>query len=109
MAAYAENEQLLMHFFQDRLTGAPLDWYMQLERSHVSTWGEFADAFLKHYHYHTSMAPSRTQLQGLIQKSVESFKEYTQRWRELVARVQPPLLDRELTYLFVGTLQDPYL
>ena len=36
MAAYAENEPLLMHFFQDSLTRAPLDWYIQLERSHVS-------------------------------------------------------------------------
>ena len=50
MAAYAENEPLLMHFFQDSFTGASLDLYMQLERSHVSTWGELADAFLKHYH-----------------------------------------------------------
>ena len=55
------------------------------------------------------MPPSSTQLQGMVQKSEESFKEYAQRWRELAARVQPPLLDRELTYLFVGTLQDPYL
>ena len=74
MAAYAGNEPLLMHFFQDSLTGASLDWYMQLERSHFSTWGELADAFLKHYHYNTAMAQSRTQLQGMVQKSKESFK-----------------------------------
>ena len=30
MVAYAENEPLLMHFFQGSLTRAPLDWYMQL-------------------------------------------------------------------------------
>ena len=109
MAAYAENEPLLMHFFQDSLTGAPLEWYMQLERSHVSTWGEHADAFLKHYHYNTAMDPSRTQLQGMVQKSEESFKEYAQRWRELAVRVQPPLLDHELIDLFMGTLRGPYL
>ena len=36
MTAHADNEPLLMHFFQDSLTGAPLEWYMQLERVHVS-------------------------------------------------------------------------
>src|SRR3954464_1036769 len=109
MAAHAENEPLLMHFFQDSLTGAPLEWYMKLERSNVSTWGELVDAFLKQYHYNTAMAPSRAQLQNMSQKSEESFKEYAQRWRELAARVQPPLLDRELIDLFMGTLKGPYL
>ena len=55
------------------------------------------------------MAPSRTQLQGMVQKSEESFKEYTQRWCKPAARVQPPLLDRELIDLFMGTLRGPYL
>ena len=62
MAAYASNESLLMHFFQDSLAEAPLEWYMQLEQTHVSNWSELVDAFLKHYHYNTAMAPSRAQL-----------------------------------------------
>lgn len=32
-----------------------------------------------------SMAPDRMQLQGMSMNERESFKEYTQRWRELVA------------------------
>jgi len=55
------------------------------------------------------MAPSRTQLQSLCQKSGESFKEYAQRWRELAARVQPPMLERELTDMFIGTLQGVFM
>ncbi|KAI5397455.1 hypothetical protein KIW84_063319 [Lathyrus oleraceus] len=54
------------------------------------------------------MAPSRTQLQGMSQKNNEGFKEYAQRWRELAARVQPPLVDREMSDLFMGTLQGAY-
>ncbi|XP_050909309.1 uncharacterized protein LOC127123094 [Lathyrus oleraceus] len=68
-----------------------------------------AEAFLKHYQYTTDMAPNRTQLQNLTQRSEESFKEYAQRWRELAARVQPPLLERELVDMFIGNLQGPYL
>ncbi|XP_050908405.1 uncharacterized protein LOC127122034 [Lathyrus oleraceus] len=68
-----------------------------------------AEAFLKHYQYNTDMAPNRMQLQNLTQRSEESFKEYAQRWRELAARVQPPLLERELVDMFMGNLQGPYL
>lgn len=76
---------------------------------HVRTWRELAKVFLKHYQYNTDMAPNRTQLQSLTQKSEESFKEYAQRWRDLAARVQPPLLEKELVYMFMSTLQGPYL
>ncbi|XP_050919190.1 uncharacterized protein LOC127136700 [Lathyrus oleraceus] len=68
-----------------------------------------AEAFLKHYQYNTDMAPNRTQLQNLTQRSEESFKEYAQRWRELASRVEPPLLERELVDMFMGNLQGPYL
>ncbi|KAI5390035.1 hypothetical protein KIW84_075385 [Lathyrus oleraceus] len=55
------------------------------------------------------MAPSRTQLQSLFQRTGESFKEYAQRWRELAARVQPPMLEREQTDMFIGTLQGVFM
>ena len=38
----------------------------------------------------------------------ESFKEYAQMWRELAARVQPPLMERELIDMFMITLQGPF-
>lgn len=66
-------------------------------------------AFLKHYQYNTNMTPNRTQIQSLTQKTDESLKEYARRWRELAARVQPPLLERELVDMFMSTLQGPYL
>lgn len=46
---------------------------------------------------------------NLKQKSEETFKEYAQRWRELVAKVQPSLFERELVDMFMGNLQGPYL
>ncbi|XP_050916175.1 uncharacterized protein LOC127131290 [Lathyrus oleraceus] len=109
MAAYSGDEKLLIHFFQDSLNGASLEWYMQLECSHARSWRELDEAFLKHYYYNTGMAPNRTQLQSLTQKYEESFKEYAHHWRDLAARVQPPLLEKELVDMFMGTLQGPYL
>lgn len=36
--------------------------------------------------------------------SKEIFKEYAQKWRDLAGIVQPPLTDRELVDMFMGTL-----
>jgi hypothetical protein len=91
MAAHISNDQLLIHYFQDSLSGASLEWYMQLERGQVQSWRDLAEAFLRHYQYNTDLAPNRAQLQDMTQRNNESFKEYAQRWRELAARVQPPL------------------
>ena len=36
--------------------------------------------------------------------SSEGFKNYAQKWRDIAGRVQPPLSDRELVDMFLGTL-----
>lgn len=64
--------------------------------------------FVKHYQYNADLGHNRTQLQSLTQGPSESFKGYAQRWRELAARFQPPLMERELVDMFMGTLQGPY-
>ena len=40
--------------------------------------------------------------------SNEGFKEYAPKWRDLAGRVQPPLTDRELVDMFLGTLSGPF-
>lgn len=80
-----------------------------MECTQVRTWRVLVEAFLKHYQYNLDMAPNWTQFQSLAQKSDESFKEYAQRWRDLAARVQPTLLEKELVDMFMNTLQGPYL
>ena len=40
--------------------------------------------------------------------SSEGFKEYAQKWRDLAGRVQPPLNDREMVDMFMGTLTGPF-
>src|ERR1044072_7821161 len=108
MAVYTEDKRLLMHFFQESLTGASLEWYMHLERSHIRTWHDLVNAFLLQYQFNIDMAPNRTQLLGLSQKSGQTFKEYAQEWRELAARVQPPMVEREMIDMFTSTLSGHY-
>ena len=40
--------------------------------------------------------------------SSEGFKDYAQKWRDLAGRVQPPLSERELVDMFLGTLSGPF-
>jgi len=53
-------------------------------------------AFISQYQYNFDMAPDRMQLQNIFNWEHESFKEYTQRWRDLVAQVAPPMMEREM-------------
>ena len=104
MTAYHKNEKLLIHCFQDSLSGASLKWYMGLEKDRIKSFQDLIDAFMRQYKYNLDMAPDRRQLQNMSQKEKESFKEYAQRWRELASLVEPPLAEKELTGLFMDTL-----
>ncbi|XP_017624955.1 uncharacterized protein LOC108468584 [Gossypium arboreum] len=42
-------------------------------------------------------------------KQNESFRQYAQRWREVTTQVQPHLLEKETTMLFINTLKAPFI
>ena len=104
MGAYSKNEKLLMHFFQESLTGAAVTWYTNLEPSRVHSWKDLMVAFIRQYQYNSDMAPDRMQLQNMCKREHESFKEYAQRWRDLAAQVAPPMMEREMITMIVDTL-----
>jgi len=108
MAEVVHDEKLLMHFFQDSLSGATLSWYMRLDNTKIRRWKDLVDAFIKQYKYNMDIAPDRTSLSNLEKKDKESIREYAQRWRESAAQVHPPLLDKEMVTLFADTLKAPY-
>ncbi|RDX67542.1 hypothetical protein CR513_53575, partial [Mucuna pruriens] len=76
MATYIYNDKIPIHCFQDSLIGAALNWYVSLERGHVKTWRDLAEAFLKQYKYNEDMVPNRSWLQNMLKKEHEGFKEY---------------------------------
>ncbi|GAU50634.1 hypothetical protein TSUD_410280 [Trifolium subterraneum] len=104
MSTQTSNDKLLIHYFQDSLTGAALRWYMDLDRANVSSFNDLASAFIRQYNYNSYLAPDRDELRALAQKENESFKEYAQRWRELAAQIRPPMEEKELCKLFLHTL-----
>ena len=85
MTEVVHDEKLLMHFFQDSLSGAALSWYMRLDNTRIYTWKDLIDAFIKQYKYNMDIAPDRTNLSNLEKGDKESIREYAQRWRDLAA------------------------
>lgn len=59
MVAYAVNEKLMMHNFQDILSLASLDWYKRLERTHVKNWEDLDNVFMRQYKYNLDMTLNR--------------------------------------------------
>ena len=47
MTEVVHDEKLLMHFFQDTLSGATLSWYMRLDNTKIRSWKDLVDAFVK--------------------------------------------------------------
>ncbi|XP_012435147.1 uncharacterized protein LOC105761768 [Gossypium raimondii] len=109
MTGYVNNEQLLIHYFQDSLIGSVAKWYNQLSRANIHSWKDLARAFIKQYNHVTYMTPDRITLQNMEKKQSESFRKYAQRWREVATQVQLPLLEKETTMLFINTLKAPFI
>ena len=108
MTVHAHNEKLLIHIFQESLTGATSEWYLRLEKNQVRTWKDLSQTFLEQYKYMLDVAPDRFTLQGMEKKPEESYKEYAIKWKAIASQVQPPLTHREINSYFVDTLPPPY-
>ncbi|RDX90077.1 hypothetical protein CR513_28097, partial [Mucuna pruriens] len=108
MAAHIHQDKILVHCFQDSLTGPALTWYVNLEKGQVKTWRDLAKAFVRQYRYNEDMAPDRSRLQNLSKMESEGFKDYAQLWRELAAQVKPSLTEKEMVSMFIETLPSPF-
>ncbi|XP_050878820.1 uncharacterized protein LOC127082634 [Lathyrus oleraceus] len=51
---------------------------------------------------------NRDQLRSMQQREKETFREYAQRWREIAAQVVPPMEEKEMTKVFLKTLDTFY-
>jgi len=62
MSTYANDHQVLIHYFKDSLTGAVLKWYMNLDREEIQTFNDLREAFVQRYKFNKDMAPDRSDL-----------------------------------------------
>ncbi|KAA3454266.1 hypothetical protein EPI10_010210 [Gossypium australe] len=94
---------------EDRCKWSAAKWYNQLSCAKIGSWKDLAQAFMKQYSHVTDMTPDKITLQNIEKKQCESFRQYAQRWREMATQVQPPLLEKETTMLFINTLKSPFI
>ena len=104
IGAYAKEEKLLIHFFQESLAVAAIIWYNNLKPSRIRSWRDLMDAFIRQYQYNSNMLLDRMQLQNLSKRDNESLKEYAQRWRDLAAQVVPPMAEKKMITMIMDTL-----
>jgi hypothetical protein len=74
MSTQTDNDKLLIHCFQDSLTGAALRWYMDLDRTSIRSFNDLANAFIQQYNYNSYMAPDLDELRALSQKEKKSSR-----------------------------------
>ncbi|XP_070031821.1 uncharacterized protein [Nicotiana tomentosiformis] len=84
------NEELLMAYFGESLTGVASEWFIDQDTSHWHVWDDIARAFVRQFQHNIDIAPDRNSLSNLKKKSTESFREYAIKWREQAARGQEP-------------------
>jgi len=100
MAEVVDDEKLLIHFFQDSLSGVALTWYMRLDNTKVKKWKNLVDAFMRQYKFNIDVDPDRLSLQAIEKNNKESIREYARRWGEVAVQVNPPMLEKEMISLF---------
>jgi len=108
MSSQADNDKLLIHYFQNSLTSIASKCYMGLNSANIKTFKYLSEPFVNRYNYNVDIAPDRDELRAMTQEDQETFKAYAQRWRNIAAQVSPPLDEKELTRIFINTLSPFY-
>jgi hypothetical protein len=63
---------------------------------------------MRQYKFNIDVGPDRLSLQAMEKNNKESLREYAQRWSEVAAQVNPPMLEKEMITLFSNTFKAPY-
>ena len=71
-------------------------------------WKDLIDVFIRQYKFNMDVGLDRSSLQAMEKDNKKSIREYTQRWHEAAAQVNPHLLEKEMINLFVNTFKAPY-
>ncbi|XP_075082726.1 uncharacterized protein LOC107816963 [Nicotiana tabacum] len=108
MRGVGGKDELLMAYFSQSLSGAALEWYTHQDAIRWYTLDDMAQAFARHFRYNIDIVPDHLSLTKIEKKPNESFREYGFRWREEVARVNPPMEEDEMVEYFLQALEPTY-
>ncbi|KAI5384770.1 hypothetical protein KIW84_071675 [Lathyrus oleraceus] len=73
MSTQTNNDQLLIHYFQDSLSGAALRWYMGLDSANIRSFNDLGEAFVKQYKYNIVPPLEEKEMTKIFLKTLSSF------------------------------------
>jgi len=85
MSAQVSNDELLIHCFQDSLTGAALIWYVGLNKVNIKNFKDLCEAFVQRNNYNLHLAPDGDELRTMTRN------DNVELWRDCTAQVCAPL------------------
>ena len=88
MSAAGLSKCQVLKMFGMSLKEAPVVRYHSLEKKVKDDWRALAEAFLNQYVTDMEIDMSLRDLENIKQKQEESFKEYVDRWRTQLLRMQ---------------------
>jgi len=108
MDEVVDDEKLPIHFFLDSLSDVSLTWYMRLDDIKVKKWKDLVNPFMRQYKFNIDVGPDRLSLQAMEKDNKESIREYSRRWSEVAAQVNPSMLVKKMISLFSNSFKAPY-
>lgn len=81
---------------------------MQLDSSRIKAQKDLANTFIKHYYYNLDITLTKIDLQNMVKKSIEMFKEHAQRLMSRVLKWNLLFINLKLVTTFINTLKSLY-
>lgn len=104
MSSTGPSKRQVLRMFGMSLEGAPVVWYYGLEKKTKDDWRALAEAFLNQYVTDLDIDLSLRDLENMKQKPDESFKEYVDRWRGQLLKMQTgPSENEQIKIIIKGT------
>jgi hypothetical protein len=86
-------DSVQLQLFQRTLIGSVTKWYIELDRSRYSSFGELVMAFLNHFQLHVRYDAGTDLLANFKQKTMDHISDHIQEWRcwkSLIKVLVPP-------------------
>jgi hypothetical protein len=99
-----KDESVQLRLFQRTLIGSVAKWYIELDRSRYSSFGELAMAFLNHFQLPVRYDAGTELLANFEQTTVDHISDHIQEWRRRKSLIKVPIPPSFLLEWFLKSL-----
>jgi hypothetical protein len=99
-----KDDSIQLHLFQCTLIGSAAKWYIELDHSRYSSFGELAMAFLNHFQLPVRYDADTELLANFEQTKVVHISDHIQEWRHQKSLIKVPVPPEFLLEWFLKSL-----